>query len=379
MPKAQSISGDTTLDFAVIGGGLVGLAIAYGLRKLGVGVAVFDAGDHAPGASRGNFALVWGQGKGVGASTYARWTQTSLGLWTDFAEELENAAGLPLHYRNRGGFHFSFDQMAFERRQALLAGQVSELGDDAYPFEMLSNEELKRIFPALGPTVAGASFCSRDGDVNSLGLYRALIVALRKLGGLYLPGNPVAELKGNGDGFSIRAGAMRYKAGRVVVAAGLETGVIGKAVGLDIPVRPQTGQIIVTEKAAPFLPYPVSTIRQTNEGGVMLGDSLEEKGRDDATTAGILSFTASRAVAAFPLIARLAVVRSWAALRVMTPDGLPIYRRSPARPNAFACVCHSGVTLAAAHTQELARQIVAGSLSGLAASFDSARFDVQAA
>jgi glycine/D-amino acid oxidase-like deaminating enzyme len=63
----------------------------------------------------------------------------------------------------------------------------------------------------------------------------------------------------------------------------------------------------------------------------------------------------------------------------MTPDGLPIYRRSPARPNAFACVCHSGVTLAAAHTQELARQIVAGSLSGLAASFDSARFDVQAA
>ncbi|WP_405023215.1 hypothetical protein [Mesorhizobium sp. BE184] len=68
---------------------------------------------------------------------------------------------------------------------------------------------------------------------------------------------------------------------------------MGAQIDLDIPVRPQTGQVIVTEKAVPFLPQPISTIRQTDEGGVMLGDSVEEKGTDDATIPGVLSVTAA--------------------------------------------------------------------------------------
>ena len=50
---------------------------------------------------------------------------------------------------------------------------------------------------------------------------------------------------------------------------------VGAMVGLDVPVRPQRGQLLVTEKTAPFLRYPVSTVRQTDEGGVMLGFQSE--------------------------------------------------------------------------------------------------------
>lgn len=363
----------------VVGGGLVGLAIAYGVRRLGLSVTVLDGGDDAHRASRGNFALVWGQGKGFGAPDYARWTQASLSAWPGFAAELADISGVDLHYRGQGGFHLCFDEGEFERRGAMLERHAAELSADAYPFEMVPASELRRTFPHLGPTMAGASYSPRDGDVNSLHLYRALITALRRLGGSYRPGAPATGIARDGAGFAVVAGGQTFRARTVVIAAGIETERLAGLVGMSVPVRPQTGQIIVTEKAVPFLPYAVSTVRQTNEGGVMLGDSVEERGHDDTVTTGVLGITAARAIAAFPVIARLAVVRSWAALRVMSPDGLPVYQQSASQPGAFACICHSGVTLAAIHAGELARQVAGGALTGQAAAFGSGRFDVRAA
>ncbi len=70
-------------DVAVIGGGLVGSAVAYGLRS-GVGaIAVLDEGDIALRASRGNFGLVWLQSKGYGMGAYSRWTLNSTRLWPE--------------------------------------------------------------------------------------------------------------------------------------------------------------------------------------------------------------------------------------------------------------------------------------------------------
>ena len=70
------------------------------------------------------------------------------------------------------------------------------------------------------------------------------------------------------------------------------------------------------------------------------------------------------------------VVRTWAALRVMTPDGFPVYDESLAAPGAFLATCHSGVTLAASHALALAPMLAAGSLSGQMRAFSARRFDV---
>jgi glycine/D-amino acid oxidase-like deaminating enzyme len=150
-------------------------------------------------------------------------------------------------------------------------------------------------------------------------------------------------------------------------------------VGLVAPVAPSKGQILVTEKARPFLRYPVSTIRQTDEGGVMLGDSQEDLGLDTRVTTPVLSVMAERAVRTFPLLAGLNVVRTWSASRVMSPDGFPIYDESSACPGAFVITCHSGVTLAAAHALRLAPHIAAGALPAETAPFHARRFDVPAA
>ena len=68
-------------DAIVIGGGLVGSAIAYGLVRAGLGTALLDEGDVAFRASRGNFGLVWVQSKGDGAPHYQRWTRRSADEW----------------------------------------------------------------------------------------------------------------------------------------------------------------------------------------------------------------------------------------------------------------------------------------------------------
>jgi hydrogen cyanide synthase HcnC len=151
-------------------------------------------------------------------------------------------------------------------------------------------------------------------------------------------------------------------------------------VGLHAPVRPQRGQLIVTEKTARFLDYPVVTIRQTDEGGVMVGDSQEEAGFDPTVGLGIISVMADRAVRMFPLLGRLNVVRTWAALRVMTKDGFPIYDQSASCPGAFLATCHSGVTLAANHALSLAPLVAAGALPrDEFQPFSAQRFDVSAA
>ena len=120
------------------------------------------------------------------------------------------------------------------------------------------------------------------------------------------------------------------------------------------------------------------TLRQTDEGSVMIGDSADEAGLDERIGLGVLGAMADRAVRMFPAVGRLNVVRSWAALRVMTRDGFPVYDHSEEMPGAFLATCHSGVTLAAAHSGPLAGMIADGALATDMAPFSARRFDVPA-
>jgi glycine/D-amino acid oxidase-like deaminating enzyme len=143
-------------------------------------------------------------------------------------------------------------------------------------------------------------------------------------------------------------------------------------------VVPNKGQIIVLERVQPFLPVPLETIRQTDEGTVLLGDSQQERGFDETADPAILAAIAARAARVFPSLRDVRVVRTWAALRVMSPDGFPIYAQSHAYPGAFLATCHSGVTLAAAHALDLAPAIRGGALGAEYHPYAVERFDVRA-
>lgn len=366
-------------EIAVIGGGLVGSATAYGLARRGARVLVLDEGDIAYRASRGNFALVWVQSKGLGMPEYAAWTKASAEQWGTLAKSLKDATDIDVAHHQPGGFMLCLSEDELEARVNAMRRLHNQPSMVTYPYEVLDHDETKRRLPAIGPDVVGSVFCPLDGHVNSLRLFRALHVAMARLGIDYRSNAPVESIKPDGDGFLIDGPWGQTRVQKVVLAAGLGNARLGPMIGLNAPVRPSKGQVIVTEKAAPFLHHPIVTVRQTDEGGVMIGDSQEDLGFDTVVTPPVISLMARRAVRMFPLLAGLNVVRTWSALRVMSPDGFPIYDQSRSHPGAFLVTCHSGVTLAANHALTLADHIIEGALPASLDAFSSRRFHVSSA
>ncbi len=366
-------------DFAVIGGGLVGMAIAWGLARGGRAVAVLDEGDAAFRASRGNFALVWVQSKGGGLSDYALWTMQSSRLWPQLADTIREETGIDVCFRKPGGLHLLLSEQELENRANALKRLHNQPGMQRFDYAILDHAQVEKMLPRIGPDVVGASFCPEDGHVNALRLLYALHLGFQRLGGTYRSNHCVTRIDPGPGEFRLHTAEGEIAAARVVLAAGLGNARLAPMVALHAPVRPQRGQIMVTEKVAPFMPYVVHTVRQTDEGGVMISDSVEEAGYDPSVGSEILSVMADRAVRMFPLLGRLNVVRCWAALRVMPQDGFPIYDQSETYPGAFVTTCHSGVTLCANHALVLPSRIDAGSLSADLDGFRARRFDVSPA
>ncbi len=367
-------AGDAGFDSIVVGAGLVGAAIAFGLARAGQRVALLDEGDIAHRASRGNFGLVWVQSKGVGRPEYQRWTRESARAWKELAAELHADTGIDTGLAQPGGLSFCLSEQEFEQRAALMRQLQREAGDFGFEFEMLRRSELAAQMPGLGPAVVGASFTPYDGHVNPLRLFRALHQAAIRRGVAYVPGAVVQRTQASTSGFTVHTGAGRFSAARLVLAAGLGNRELAPQVGLDCPVAPNKGQILVTGKVSAVLSMPTEGIRQTDEGALLLGSSQEDAGCDDEARQRTASAIAHRAVAVFPWIGALRIVRSWAALRVMTPDGLPVYEQSAQYPGAFVATCHSGVTLTAAHALALAPAIARGELPPAFAAYSARRF-----
>ena len=360
-------------DVLVVGGGLVGTAVAYGLAREGAKVTVLDQGDGGFRASRGNFGLVWVQGKGYGLSPYARWSRSSAQRWPGLAASLLEETGIDVSLKQPGGFHLCFSDDEMADREMRLSTLQAELGGD-YPYQLLDARELRERLPAVGPAVIGASYTPMDGHVNPLKLLRALHDGMQRRGVKLVSGEEIGRIVPDGHGFVVHGRNAVWRAPRVVLSAGLGNRALSAQVGLHAPVAPNRGQVLVSERVAPFLHYPTINVRQTDEGSVQFGDSMEEVGYNDFTTTDVLSTIARRGVRSFPLLKNVRLVRTWAALRVYSPDGFPIYEQSLQYPGAFVVTCHSGVTLAAAHAMRIASWITGGTIPDELSAFRGGRF-----
>ncbi|MBV2361497.1 FAD-binding oxidoreductase [Thalassococcus sp. CAU 1522] len=339
-------------DYAIIGGGVVGLSVAWGLLRRGLTVTVLDGDDGAFRASRGNFGLVWVQSKGMNQPRYARWSQQSAAIWADFASELGAATGQAVPLQQNGGYDLHFSEQTLEDTVSKYRKLKADLGGD-YPFEVLGHNALRREEPNIGPKVVGAILHHQDGHANPLKLLQALAADVRRMGGHVLTGKTVTDVT-RPDGFRILCSDGTITgAGRVILSAGLGAAQLGPKMGFKAPIRPQRGQVLITEKMPKLINRPSLIARQVDEGGIQIGATNEEVGLDDRVTQPGLSGLAAKAIAAYPALAKAQLVRSWGALRVLSPDGLPIYQESAEMPGAFLVTCHSGITLAAAHARLL--------------------------
>jgi glycine/D-amino acid oxidase-like deaminating enzyme len=366
-------------DITIIGGGVVGLSVAVGLLRAGHQVTVLDGSDSDFRASQGNFGLVWLQGKGADYAPYAKLSCEAVSSWPEFADILQDLSGIQLSLEQNGGFEFFTNETEFKDFAADLSRQQTYLGN-RFNHEVIQGDDLRRSHPEIGIGVVGATFSSHDGHINPLKLLSALRKSVNVLGGRIFTDALVTDVSGVGSGFNItlKNGEL-HSAKRIALAAGLGTAPLARKLGFTTSVRPQRGELLITEKLSDRLPFLSSTIRQVDEGGLQIGGTKADAGYDDSETLSVMAGLAKHAVEVFPALKDLRVIRAWGALRVMSPDGYPIYARSPDHPNACLVTCHSGVTLAPLHAGELAKWIEQNEDAPDLEAFDENRFALSSA
>lgn len=367
-----------TSDVIVIGGGMVGAAIGYGLARAGAKTLLLDEGDDALRTARGNFGLVWTQSKGLGLQRYQAWSREAADLWGDFAQEIESDVGVAMGHDKSGGMTLCLSEQDVADAQALIDKMSAQAGNLPYEARIIDRAEIERLAPGVrfGQDVVAASYCEHDGHANPLKSLRGMHAGFQAAGGVYRNNAGAVDIAPEGDGYRVMTTAGdAFTAGKIVIACGHGIPKLAEIAGLHCPTRPQRGQILVTERMAPLLPMPMGSIRQTDEGSVMLGVSHEEVGFNDGNTGDVAGAIAARAARILPDLADANIVRAWGALRIMPPDGCPIYDESETMPGVFMTTNHSGVTLASVHARHMPDWILAGRTPVGFEDFSVRRFD----
>lgn len=255
-----------TSDILVIGGGIIGTAVAYGLSEQGAQVTLLDQGGSTPNASRGNFGLVWVQGKGLGMPRYAEWTQEAANQWPELSADLLEKSGVSVDYQQPGGFEVCLGDEEFSLRQAEMEllrqkSANSVTSTENFACEMLDRRNMQALIPELrlGDTVSGASFSPLDGHLNPLLFLSSLQAAYKKSGNIHLPEQQVKSIFFRNNCFEVQTKTDSYSTKKVVLACGLGISKLARQIGLEIPIRPQRGQILVTERTRPMLAQPFVT------------------------------------------------------------------------------------------------------------------------
>ncbi len=354
MPLGKPPARSDAADVVVVGGGVIGTAIAYHLACRRVRVVLVEAGDLAAGSSGACDGLVFLQSKKPGLHL-----QLAMASRERF-ECLRESLPLPIEYRPCGGMVVieteaewrAMEQYAREQRQTGLA------------VALLDGHEARRLEPELSPAVVGASISEMDGQVNPIALTHALALGANRLGARIVTQTVVTGIRRQGGriaGVDTSRGA--FFADVVVNAAGVGAPRIGAMLGLAIPIRPRRGQILVTQAvprlvsrcmissryiAAKFDPAVAATggegasIEQTESGNLLLGSTREFVGPDRRTTIDGIERIARRTTALLPALRRVNVIRSFAGLRPYTPDGMPILGPVQEVPGFFMAAGHEG-------------------------------------
>ncbi len=357
----------------------MGSAVSLGLIKSGAKVLMLDKTSRIYRASKANFGLVWSQSKGDGNRTYTRLSEKAVREYPQFIGAIEEESGVDTELRLGCGVIICLGEAELAARAEFvqrMARQAQAAGE-AYPARLIDRDDLQQITgkTPLGTAVSGGSFSPIDGDVNPLLLLKAMRKIFIDRGGRFLHDCKVNDINRSGNNYLLDTTAGRIEVPKIIFAAGLGNIDLLSSLGLPSPIISQKGQILVTERVRPFLSFPFSGLRQTGCGSILIGYTSEPPEFKVRTTVSAGASMAHRALKILPCLERVKVVRSWAALRVLTIDGAPVY--DEVAENAYLLASHSCITLASMHEQLLPAWILGKPMPEAINPFTTGRFHVR--
>jgi glycine oxidase len=325
-------------DLLVVGGGVIGMAIAWRAAPGGVAVGLLERGRLGDGASRvaaGMLAPVAEAEFGTAGRGLLELGLSSLRAWPRFAAELEAAGGTPVGFREEGTLLVARD--ADDARE--LERQLEFRGSLGLEVRRLRASQARALEPALAPTLRLALEAPGDRSVDPRRVLVALERACRESGVEIHERAPVAELLLEADASSEHGrrmtgvqldGGERVQAADVVLAAGAWSERLGGLpAGAYLPVRPVKGQTLrLRDPAGPGLVGRVLRFRggylvPREDGRYVLGATVEERGFELSATAGGVYELLRDAHELVPGISELEIEELSVGLRPGTPDNAP--------------------------------------------------------
>lgn len=326
----------------VVGGGLVGLATAFRLAERGFPVTLVNAPRPgvASGAAAGMLAPSTERPATPAAEAAHRFAVRSRDRYPAFVGRVADRSGLWIPLERNGILEVAVDEADLTRLAALGGPHA----------EWLEAAQVHALEPALG-AVAGALFHSGDGVVDNPALVRALRLALETMESVtVLREEVVAVVPPEGDAPArVRLANADVVDGEfLVLAAGAWVGRVA-GVPRSLPVEPVRGQMLAWRgRRIRHVVYGAGGYVVPREAETLAGSTMERVGFDAATTGEGLAEVRGIGVRLLPALAEAEPDRSWAGLRPVTPDLLPLIGADPEHPRLLYACGHSrnGVLLA---------------------------------
>lgn len=377
-------------EVTVIGGGIVGCAIAYYVAKAGMDCVLIEKNDIASGTSSrcdGNVTIV---DKDPGFDSLM--SLKSQELTVDLNKELD----LPFEYRALGSLLVCENDMELEAAKEWVDIQ-NAAGLD---FRLLDRADLREESPYFADNIPGGLECRTDSLINPYLFCYSLIDKAKQYGLKVYDRTEVTSIAKQ-EAFTIETTNGAFTANKVVNAAGVWAPFIGKMLELDIPIIPRKGHIIVGARQKPVMMRNVMEFgylmnkfgrervvdSRTAEHGValvleptesqnfLLGSSRQFVGYDGRIDINVVQTIAKRALRFYPKMEDFTMIRTYTGFRPWTSDHLPIISEVDEIPGFFIAAGHEGdgISLAAV-TGKLIEEMIRG-VSDTIIPTDPVRFD----
>jgi glycine oxidase len=323
-------------DVLILGGGVIGLTVAYYLAREKVPVEVVDRGDFGQEASWAGAGIIPPGNPAVARTPFDRLRALSAQSFPDLSQELRERTGIDNGYLRCGGLEILDD-----------AGDAGdqEWRGEGIRYQELSGPDLRRLEPNLAPRFVRGVLLPDTAQLRNPRHVKALVSGCASWGVRLRPECPAVGLERDGDRISaVTTTAGPLIAGQYLIAAGAWSDTLLGQVGWRPGIRPVRGQIALLNSGVPLchrvLMLGKRYLVPRPDGRVLVGATEEDAGFDKRTTAVAIRDLLAFALDLVPALADAPLERSWAGLRPGSPDGLPFLGQVPGLTNLWVAAGH---------------------------------------
>ncbi len=336
----ESVLRESETHTLVIGGGVIGCAIAYECAKQGLAVTLLDKGTIGSEASQAAAGMLGAQVESHHDGPFYELCKASRDLYRTWTDELEQISGCSIDYIANGIVRVALT----ETDEVELKGRLPWFGDGV---KWQTREQLLTLEPTLGEEVRGGIYFADDHQVHAPKLSEALHAALRTLGVRMIEHADIEQWLLDEQQSHVRGVQLADEtimSTQTVIAAGAWSQSLLEPFDLHLPIQPVKGQCYAVRPQKPVIGHTVFTkgcyVVPKLDGSLVIGATEERSGFDKSINPDAVDTIQQTVIKLLPELARATFERTWTGLRPASADGMPFLGKAPRWDNLFVAAGH---------------------------------------